>query len=122
MEAFGNAASTANFICSGNNDTFNRTNDNSGDVTATYKFYAIGFGTVNATPTGSNATANFFDSPGNNTFTEVAPTTGILAGTNYSVKGTGFRTVTIFAGLGSTDTIVRDAITYTFAENGPWVG
>ena len=87
VEAFGNAASTANFTCSGNNDTFNRTNDNSGDVTGTYKFYAIGFGTVVATAaTGSNCTANFFDSPGNDTFTEVAPTTGILTGTNTARK------------------------------------
>ena len=55
--------------------------------------YVVGFTNVVVTAGGSSSIADLFDSPGNDTFTEVVPATGLLTGTGYSVQVLGFGTV-----------------------------
>jgi hypothetical protein len=95
-----------------------------GSNSDSYINLALGFATYNATGNGSTGpdTADLYDTPGNDTFTQGVPNAdgGQLTTPNYTVNISKFGTVRITSSLGGTDVLVPGTINYSFSKVGPW--
>jgi hypothetical protein len=84
---------------------------------------AFGFATVTTQIAGnSGATADLYDSPGDDTFFQGVPSPidGKLVTPTYTVNVSNFATVRITSSLGGHDVVVPGTITYSFSAVGPW--
>jgi hypothetical protein len=73
-------------------------------VGSAFREYAKGFMTVQATSTSASDTANFYDSPGRNTFTATPTIATMNLATGKAVIAAGFKTVNAYSASGATDT------------------
>jgi hypothetical protein len=118
---------TANLTDSAAADLFRSTQSFTflGSISGSYLNLAIGFATYNATGSSStgNDTADLYDTPGNDTFTQGVPNAdgGKLTTPTYVVNISKFGTVRITSSAGSTDTLVPGTINYSFSKVGPWM-
>jgi hypothetical protein len=108
-------------------DTFRSTSAYTflGSNSGSYLNLALGFATYNATGSSSTGpdTADLYDTPGNDTFTQGVPDAdgGQLTTPNYTVNISKFGTVRITSSLGGVDVFVPGVINYSFSKVGPWV-
>src|SRR5262249_51698130 len=128
---------TATFFDSGAADLFRSTQSFNfmGAADGSYLDLAIGFTTYNATGSSStgNDTADLYDTPGNDTFTQGVPdadggklvtgafTVNQVSVPSYTVNISKFGTVRITSSNGGTDRVVPGTIGYQFSQVGPWL-